>query len=384
MFKPRATFTHAVLAGVLSGLLAAAPLPAAAVEVTPIKTSEGASYLLISGEFVAGERPSELIALASSANPLAVTFDSPGGSVEAAMRYGRAIRALGLLTIQPRSSECSSACALAFLGGQARFAESGAIGVHRNSFSEGIQMSADEAVVATQLVMAATMQYIEEMGANPSLLQVAMQYDSADMRYLSLSEMSHFRVITADDEPAKPPASPPVASVPPTPPSQAAAPRFEIPTARSGRVRHPKGNVVMRSAPGEQGKGIATFSNGESVAITGSNGRWYQVATSKGRGFMHDTWILVDQFDSGSFHARHIQIKSLGTYAEAESYVRSHPLRVAAYLATNGWFAITLEDTFDAATGAALLKSLKSQGQVPDDSYMSYGNTYVRKVCCER
>ncbi|RUM99166.1 hypothetical protein EET67_03070, partial [Pseudaminobacter arsenicus] len=30
----------------------------------------------------------------------------------------------------------------------------------------------------------------------------------------------------------------------------------------------------------------------------------------------------------------------------------------------------------------ALVKTLKASGSIPDDAFMTYGNTYVRKVCC--
>lgn len=50
---------------------------------------------------------------------------------------------------------------------------------------------------------------------------------------------------------------------------------------------------------------------------------------------MHDTWVLVDQFESGSFHARHIQIKSFSDYANAEQYIRSSGMRLAPFLSTN-------------------------------------------------
>jgi hypothetical protein len=68
--------------------------------------------------------------------------------------------------------------------------------------------------------------------------------------------------------------------------------------------------------------------------------------------------------------------------AEAESYVRAAPIPLAAHLATNGWFAITLEETFNEDVAASLVKTLKEKGSIPDDAFMTYGNTYVRKVCC--
>ncbi|MER9233793.1 hypothetical protein NKI56_17115 [Mesorhizobium sp. M0622] len=61
---------------------------------------------------------------------------------------------------------------------------------------------------------------------------------------------------------------------------------------------------------------------------------------------MHDTWVYVDQYESGPFGQRHIQVKSFDNLAETEAYVRSASIPLVAYLATNGWFAITLRGTY--------------------------------------
>ncbi len=83
-----------------------------------------------------------------------------------------------------------------------------------------------------------------------------------------------------------------------------------------------------------------------------------------------------------AFSHRHIQIKSFDNLAETEAYVRSSPIPLTTYLATNGWFAITLKDTYTPDVARNLVKSMKENGLIPDDSYMTFGNTYVRKVCC--
>jgi hypothetical protein len=64
-------------------------------------------------------------------------------------------------------------------------------------------------------------------------------------------------------------------------------------------------------------------------------------------------------------------------------YARSSLIPAAVELATNGWFAVTLADTFQAPVAAQLLKDLKAERRVPDDAYITYGNTYVRKICCD-
>ena len=125
-----------------------------------------------------------------------VSFNSPGGNVYKAMDVGRLIRKLNLSTAQPRFQECASACSLAFLGGVQRYADPGAIGVHKSSFNPDIPMTAEEAVSAVQQGTADVMAYISEMGADPGLLALAFSYDSNDIRYLSGSEMARFGMTT--------------------------------------------------------------------------------------------------------------------------------------------------------------------------------------------
>lgn len=357
----------------------------AGISYEPVTTDEGARFLLIRGEFAADDPVNSFLAAVGTHNPSFVTFESPGGNVGSAIRLGRMIRAAGLATMQLRQLECSSACALAFLGGTQRLADSGAIGVHRSSFADVRTMDAEKAVAEIQAGTAAVISYILEMGADPALLEVALQYDSRDMRYLSTSEMLRYRVITDQSEQTAAAPAPTAAPNPAAPiPRSTEASTFEVPEPRSGRIRHPKGSVFLKAAATDKAANLLAMQNGLAVQIVGRDGRWYRVNAGTSAGFLHDTWVLVDQFESGHFDARHIQVKSFDNYADAEAYVRSSQLRLAAYLATNGWFAITLDETYSADMGKDLLQYLKSQKAVPDDAYMSYGNTYARKVCCAR
>jgi hypothetical protein len=153
--------------------------------------------------------------------------------------------------------------------------------------------------------------------------------------------------------------------------------------ARSGRVGHPKGSAPVKAQPDGKSANIAVLRNGSSVAILGNSGRWYRVQAGNQVGYMHDTWVHVDQYESGAFGQLHVQVKSFDNLADAQSYVRSATIPLSAYLATNGWFAITLKDTFDEPMAKNLAKEMKARGAIPDDAYTTNGNTYVRKVCCQ-
>jgi hypothetical protein len=177
-------------------LLVANPRPASALEFQSQSAADGQNFIILSGEFKASDDLREIEAALRADRHALVSFNSPGGNVYKAMDVGRLIRKLDLSTAQPRHQECASACSLAFLGGVQRYAEPGAIGVHKSTFDQDIPMTAEEAVSAVQQGTADVIAYISEMGADPGLLALAFSYDSTDIRYLSGSEMAQFGITT--------------------------------------------------------------------------------------------------------------------------------------------------------------------------------------------
>ncbi len=123
-------------------------------------------------------------------------------------------------------------------------------------------------------------------------------------------------------------------------------------------------------------------SNRERVAILDNEKRWYRVRYANRIGFMHHSWIMVDQFLGGEFNRKFIQIKSFKDKEGAKAYVSSSTLPVSAYLATNGWFAIALDGEYSDTEATRRLHQLKTAGAIPGDSFKTYGNVYVEKVCC--
>lgn len=156
------------------------------------------AVLLLKGSFTEGDDPQALAREVSASGARMVTFDSGGGNVMAAMVYGRAIRSLGLTTVQFRAAECASACTLAFAGGAIRQAEAGSIGVHQSSFAPGSSLDRQTAVTAVQSLTAEIMTYLIEMDVDPRLLQLSLSIPSDDMRYLTLGEMRSYRLISGD------------------------------------------------------------------------------------------------------------------------------------------------------------------------------------------
>ncbi|WP_262568854.1 hypothetical protein [Agrobacterium tumefaciens] len=150
--------------------------------------------LLLKGEFTTSDNTDQLAREVAATGARLITFNSNGGNVATAMAYGRMIRSLGLSTLQLRSAECASACALAFVGGVNRQAEPGAIGVHQSSFSPESSLEGHIAVAAVQALTAQIMTYLVEMDVDPKLLQLSLSVPSDDMRYLTASEMQNYKV----------------------------------------------------------------------------------------------------------------------------------------------------------------------------------------------
>lgn len=162
------------------------------IERVPIDNS--APVLLLKGKFSRADNPELLAKEVAASGAKVIAFDSKGGQVVSAMAYGRMIRSLGLSTLQIRSFQCASACALAFIGGVNRDADPGAIGVHQSSFSPDTDIEGHAAVAAVQSMTAEIMTYLIEMDVDPKLLQLSLSVPSNDMRYLTADEMQSYRV----------------------------------------------------------------------------------------------------------------------------------------------------------------------------------------------
>ncbi|WP_052292089.1 hypothetical protein [Mesorhizobium japonicum] len=174
-------FSYYVLLFVALALLDT-PAARAGLQFEAGLTDGGLHYVVVSGDFAYQDDLSAFENLVRSSGATAITFRSPGGNIQKAMELGHLIRRLGINTVQFRVAECASACSLAFLGGVVRYAEPGSIGVHKSSFQGDVPLSTEEAVSAVQQITADIITYMIEMGADPALLQLSLQYDSNDIR----------------------------------------------------------------------------------------------------------------------------------------------------------------------------------------------------------
>lgn len=136
-------------------------------------------------------------------------LNSPGGSLAEGLKLGRFIRQSQLFTEVARSGdklydiksgECYSACAIAFLGGPYRFHEKGSIyGVHRfYASSKGGTLNSDEA----QIISAAIIEYIRQMGVDPSLFTFMTEAGADDIKPLSEADQIRLNVVNNGEEAA--------------------------------------------------------------------------------------------------------------------------------------------------------------------------------------
>jgi hypothetical protein len=137
-----------------------------------------------------------------------VEISSPGGSLMAGMKLGQVFRASGFDaevgqsdptdTTASRSGQCFSACTLAFLGGRWRFLRSGSIyGVHRFYFAKSTGQDSDVA----QMISAAIIQYIRDMGVDPELFSEMTVAGKDDITLIPEKELIRLNVVNNGQSP---------------------------------------------------------------------------------------------------------------------------------------------------------------------------------------
>lgn len=159
------------------------------------------SAIVIDGEITEGDYEKFLEAvLHAGPHPGRVFLSSPGGSVSEAIKIGSLIRALGFHTQVPayvgpypvhcgryNVSECTcgSACILVFAGGVVRNGDY--INVHRAFIDHKALrgMSASEAAAYSNAIASRVGEYLQQMGAPTSLMQIMQSIPSNESKLLN-------------------------------------------------------------------------------------------------------------------------------------------------------------------------------------------------------
>lgn len=158
-----------------------------------------------------------------------VWLSSDGGDLEAALDLGDMFRRYGLRTgvgeieragggtPEMLGSRCSSACALAYLGGVHRsLAPGSTIGVHQLRLDcvdrqraqsrypwlpiAGTQYCPrlDDGISASQSAQGAVTAYVSRMGVDPMLVSLMSSIDPSGIRVLTEDELNQFGVVTPE------------------------------------------------------------------------------------------------------------------------------------------------------------------------------------------
>jgi hypothetical protein len=129
---------------------------------------------------------------------LSVELNSPGGSVDAAMKIGRILRKEGPIVDVKKSSLCLSACVLILAGGTTRGLD-GTIGIHRPYFEvPSGDVSAETIKSNYQRVLQSIRAYLKEMNVVETLADDMLRTNPEHMHVLSENELTQYGLTEGD------------------------------------------------------------------------------------------------------------------------------------------------------------------------------------------
>ena len=132
-----------------------------------------------------------------------VALNSPGGSVEDAIKIGALLLVNEFTTSVAPGAICASSCPLILAGGKLRLASAqSAIGVHQiyaalpaDQLPMGLR-GAGDAISNAQKTTAAITRYLNQTGVDPALWLHALETPPERLYYFSPAELTQYRLIT--------------------------------------------------------------------------------------------------------------------------------------------------------------------------------------------
>ncbi|OEC59413.1 MULTISPECIES: COG3904 family protein [Pseudomonadaceae] len=175
---------------------------AALADVTKVADcSTPAGCFLISGEIT----DADATALAQISQFLdgrklsrpAITLNSHGGSVDAAIAAGRTIRQMRAWVSVPSKGHCLSACVFLLAGGATRLV-SGEVGIHRPYTPQIGQLDIQQIQENYRATQDKAKEFLRDMNLSDRLYDAMVQVPSEQMRILDFNELEYFGLNRGD------------------------------------------------------------------------------------------------------------------------------------------------------------------------------------------
>jgi hypothetical protein len=167
---------------------------AANISVIENETRDHPALILIKGPFLKEEGQKDIGAFLELAarrkKPAVVFLDGPGGAAWTGLQIGRLIRRYAYLTAVADNTQCTSACALAWLGGTERYMGTNArIGFHAASVTD----NSDAAAFASANAVIGA--YLHEVGITDfNAIIYLTKAGPQSMTWLNLTDALHYRI----------------------------------------------------------------------------------------------------------------------------------------------------------------------------------------------
>jgi hypothetical protein len=153
--------------------------------LSPLK---GPDIIFVVGDLTLGDDKRFIDVALNSENAI-VVFQSPGGNLRAGMEIGKAIRLKGFGSYVPDAVQCSSACALAWLGGRVRYMSNTArVGFHAAYVDAGGQATVSSA--GNALVGA----YLNQLGLPPAAIIYITDAPPDGIQWLSFTDAQRYGI----------------------------------------------------------------------------------------------------------------------------------------------------------------------------------------------
>ena len=165
---------------------------AADISVIENETPDHPALILIKGPFLKDEGQKDIGKfmglVAARKKPPVVFLEGPGGVAWTGLQIGRLVRRYGCLTAVADNTQCTSACALAWLGGKERYMGANArIGFHAASVTDNSDASASaNAVIGA---------YLHEVGITDfNAIIYLTKAGPQSITWLNPTDANHYRI----------------------------------------------------------------------------------------------------------------------------------------------------------------------------------------------